>query len=46
MADNPTENNIDIDDQNQEMEGVEGNDDLGDDLNLGDNQEGVDLENI
>ena len=45
MADNPTENNIDIDDQNQEMEGVEGNDDLGDDLNLGDNQEGVDIEN-
>ena len=45
MEDNPTENNIDLDDQNQEMEDAEGNDDLGDDLNLGDNQEGVELEN-
>ena len=45
MEDNPTENNIDLDDQNQETEDAEGNDDLGDDLNLGDNQEGVELEN-
>ena len=45
MEDNPTENNLDFEGQNQEMEGEEGNEDLGDDLNLGDNQEGLDLEN-
>ena len=45
MEENQTENNPEVEDQNAEMEGKEGNEEQGDDLNNEQNQEGVDLEN-
>ena len=39
-GENPTENNIDIEDQNIEMDGEEGYEEHGEDINMGDNPEG------
>ena len=45
MEENQTENNLDNEGQNVEIEGEEGNEEQGDDLNNEQNQEGVDLDN-
>ena len=45
MEENQTENNLDNEGQNVEIEGEEGNEEQGDDLKNEQNQEGVDLDN-
>ena len=45
MEENQTENNLDNEGQNVEIEAEEGNEEQGDDLNNEQNQEGVDLDN-
>ena len=45
MEENQTENNLDNEGQNVEIEGEEGNEEQGDDLNNEQNQEDVDLDN-
>ena len=46
MEENQTENNVDIEGENAEMEGQDGNEEQGDDLNIEANEEGVDMDNI
>ena len=45
MEENQTDNNLDNESQNVEIEAEEGNEEQGDDLNIEQNQEGVDLDN-
>ena len=45
MEESQQENDPDIEDKNDELEGEEGNEEQLDDLNNEQNQEGIDLEN-